>query len=161
MREIVSVKMKVFCKNAVLSLKKHNLSLLTLILLGLLTGCIFTSSTSSAAPIILSIQLLDEDGNQLFQDSSEWVSLPSECEIVVDYEGTVSKAEFYITPTGTETSDEKELIGTVDTITDSVSTITLDWQPPDSFMGYVSVILYNGQTTTLSEEKFFIKAYRE
>ena len=77
------------------------------------------------------------------------------CTIKVDYDGTATKAEFYAAPTGTETDDEKTLIGTVD-VDRTANSVSLEWEP-DGFMGYISVILYNDSATVSSEDNWLIK----
>lgn len=116
---------------------------------------------SADAPTMLSIQILDSDGNQITQYEADWISLTPKCIISVDYEGTVTQAEFYATPSGAETDSEKLLIGSVDTSDIPDSMVSLEWEPPSGFMGYISVVLYNGETSVSSEGHYLIKVFED
>lgn len=118
-------------------------------------------SDSAIPPTLLSVQILDSEGNQITPDESGWISLTPVCVISVDYSGIATKADFYAVPSGTETDFEKCLIGTVDTSNISDSTVSLEWQPSSSFMGYISVVLYNDEASVSSEENYLIKAFFE
>lgn len=112
---------------------------------------------SADAPTLLSMQILDPEGKQITQYEADWISLTPKCIISVDYKGTVTQAEFYAVPSGTETDFEKFLIGTVDTGDIADSTVSLEWEPPSGFKGYVSVVLYNGEASVSSEGRYLIK----
>jgi len=112
-------------------------------------------------PTIKSLQILDQNGNPL-PETGGWVSLNSESIIEVAFEGDASQVDFYITPTGTETYLEQEIIGAVDVIKGE-NTARFNWDVPDSFLGYIWVLVYNGDVATTSQgvDRFFIKAIYE
>lgn len=114
----------------------------------------------NVAPKIISISIFGSDGKQIV-DEAGWIPLTESNTIQVNYSGVVTKAEFYTTPAGTETAEYKTLIGTVNVDETSASPVSFEWQLEDSFLGYISVVLYNGDLTSSSESDFLIKAYRE
>lgn len=116
---------------------------------------------SADAPTLLSMQILDSEGKQITQYEADWISLTPKCIISVDYKGTVTQAEFYAAPSGSETDSEKLLIGTVDTGDITDSTISLEWEPSGGFRGYVSVVLYNDEASVSSEGRYLIKVVEE
>lgn len=130
----------------------------TAMLFILLCGCSNKSSNraDAVAPTLNSITLLNAEGAEISQEETGWFLLPEVCTIKVGYSGTATKAEFYATPTGTETDAAKDLIGTID-VDGAASSVSLEWEP-DSFMGYISVVLYNDDLSVSSEDSWPIKA---
>lgn len=135
---------------------------------GILYGCSGARNTVAseeiAAPSILNIRLVNKEKEELSRNDAGWIDLPSECKIEVVYEGNITRADFFIVPTGTES--DKELIGTVEAkdsfeLGNSEKKVIFCWKVPDSVMGNVVVILYNDQNCTSSEAYFFIKVYKE
>jgi len=111
------------------------------------------------APVIKSIELSDTDGNPLVVD--DWIWLKAESIITVAYEGNATRVDFYTVPTGTETVLEQKLIGMVGVAEDD-RTAQLKWEVPDNFMGYIWVMVYNGDIARTSDTGyFFIKAIFE
>lgn len=117
-----------------------------------------TSSESFSVPIIKSIDLLNDKGNTLDQ-AGGWIKLSSQSKIRVRFEGKATKVDFYTIPTGTNTYLLQQCIGTVD-LTGKDSSAELNWNVPDSFMGYIFVLVYNGDVAR-SSDQFFIKAINE
>lgn len=110
---------------------------------------------SEPAPSIAAITLSDESGAALVE-ADGWFTLPGTTVIDVTYTGTATLAEFYATPTGSESESERELIGTV-TLEEGSTTASLSWEVPDGFMGYLSVVLSNADNSADSSEEFLIK----
>ena len=111
------------------------------------------------APIIKSIELLGTGGK--LPVIEDWVFLQSESIIKVNYEGKADRVDFYTVPTGTETVLEQRLIGSVD-VAEGDRTAQLKWDVPDSFMGYIWVMIYDGDIARTSDTwDFFIKAVYE
>ena len=144
------------------------LGILSVMVVGILYGCSGARNTVAseeiAAPSILNIRLVNEEKEELSRNDAGWIDLPSECKIEVGYEGNITRADFFIVPTGTES--DKELIGTVEAkdsfeLGNSEKNVIFCWKVPDSVMGNVVVILYNDQNCTSSEAYFFIKVYKE
>jgi hypothetical protein len=114
-----------------------------------------TSSGDFSPPIIKSVELLDDKGNTLAQ-ADGWIQLKPQSKIRVNFEGKATKVDFYTMPTGTETYLLQQCIGTVD-LTEQDSYAELNWKVPNSFMGYIFVLVYNGNVAR-SSDQFFIKA---
>jgi len=123
-----------------------------------LCGCSNVDKDDTDAGVLAldSISIFDGDGVELSQDETGWLLLPEVCTIKADYDGTATKAEFYTTPTGTETDSEKTLIGTAN-IDGKADSVSLEWEP-SGFMGYISVVLYNNAESISSEDGWLIKA---
>lgn len=112
-------------------------------------------SEAIRVPTIKSIELLDEKGVALTHTDG-WIRLKPKSRIRVNFEGAATKVDFFTTPTGTETYLSQRCIGTAD-VTEKDSSAELDWEVPDGFMGYLSVLVYHGDVAR-SSDRFLIKA---
>jgi len=128
-----------------------------LFVLSLIAGC---SRESVSVPAIKSIEFLDKDNNPL-PVTDGWVKLQAVNEIKVTYEGDATYVDFFTVPTGTGVTLEQKIIGRV-YVKKGDNTATLEWEPPDGFLGNVWALVYNGDVARTSDtNKFFIKAIYE
>lgn len=135
--------------------KKMLFALSFLIILG--SSC---SSWCVNVPTIRSIELLDANG-KLLSKIDGWIILQPDSIIKVDFEGDATHIDFYTAPTGTETLLEQKMIGIID-IKKGDKTGQLKWEVPDNFLGYIWVLIYNGDIARTSDtDNFFIKAILE
>lgn len=147
--------------------KKSSFVLITFFIVFILSACSQTpidpdqkEGESATTPTFLSIKILDTNKDQILPDDTGWTVLPSKIIIAVEYEGRITKADFYTTPTGTETSSKQTLIGTLEVNEETESEIAFEWQPPTDFMGYLTVVLYDDELPISSEGNFLIKLLR-
>jgi hypothetical protein len=99
--------------------------------------------------------------NKPLPTTDGWIALKTNSVIKVHYNGEATHVDFYTAPTGSETALSQRLIGSVD-VEKEDTTARLEWKVPHSFLGYIWVIVYNGDVARTSDtNEFFIKAINE
>ena len=75
-----------------------------------MSGCANDKGTLEEVPDVIDVVLKDKDNSEIVTDDG-WIELKPITRINVQFEGDVDYIFFYLTPSGTETFAQRELIG--------------------------------------------------
>ena len=128
--------------------------LLIMVVIITMSGCTNDKGTMEEVPDVIDVVLKDKDNAEIVTDNG-WLELQPITRINVQFEGEVDYIFLYLTPTGTETFAQRELIGVMSAYdNDSTgekgfgaesTTAEYIWTVPDeSIMGHLGVELISG-----------------
>ncbi len=128
--------------------------LLTIAMIFVMSGCTNKGGTMEKVPNVTDVVLKDNNNVGIKEDNG-WINLQPTTRIHVQFEGEVDYIFFYLTPTGTETFSQRELIGVMSAYdNDSTgekgfgaenTTAEYIWTVPNkSFSGHLGVELISG-----------------
>lgn len=135
------MKIKIFCFLAVAVL--------------IMCGCTDKDGTTEKVPTLINVTLEDENSVEIAADENGWIPLKDDTRIHVQFKGDVDYIFFYLTPRGTETFSQRELVGVASAYdNDSTgekgfgigkTTVQYKWNVPDkSFDGVLGIELMSG-----------------
>ncbi|MEA4815511.1 MAG: hypothetical protein VB120_01435 [Lachnospiraceae bacterium] len=98
------------------------------------------------------VQFFDDEMNEIIKDAN-WYRLTSKATLRVEIDGDIpDQISIYITPTGTETADQRQQLAVV-VVTDDSKTvdIALDFSDLSFSLGHLQVALEYGKTALFSD----------
>ena len=129
--------------------------LVSLIIVVLLGSCTNSSDAVNSNNTILDVKIedvsfYDANGNKL-EPTDNWIPLQADTKIVVTYQGPSDQIDYVFTPTGTQTYNQQQIIGTSPVGLDDTRA-ELIWTPADDqSLGHINISINLGSYCVRSE----------